>query len=258
MHIYLYDKTFDGLLTAVFDAYSRNIFPDYLMTESDQPPLFAEEVYTVHTEDKKSERVWKSMQKKVSAGACRMIQAVWLSEEPDSDLLLFRFIRKNIDSPTSIETNFGDNDVLTMVKLAKSVNQEAERIRQFVRFQKTADNIFFAPIDPKYNALPLAIDYFHSRFSNQEWVIYDTRRKYGYHYDLKKVNVFTFDKEDPVLLSGKLHPEQMAENEAMFQDFWKSYIKTLTIRERLNPKLQRQHMPVRFWKYLTEKQDYNQ
>jgi probable DNA metabolism protein len=46
----------------------------------------------------------------------------------------------------------------------------------------------------------------------------------------------------------------MAENEVMFQDFWKSYIRSLTIRERLNPKLQRQHMPVRFWKFLTEKQ----
>ena len=26
--VYIYDKTFDGLLTAVFDAYFRKTFPD--------------------------------------------------------------------------------------------------------------------------------------------------------------------------------------------------------------------------------------
>ena len=32
MIIFVYDKTFEGLLTAVFDAYSRRTFPDLLVT----------------------------------------------------------------------------------------------------------------------------------------------------------------------------------------------------------------------------------
>ena len=35
MNVYLYDKTFDGLLTAVFDAYFRKTFPDALLSEGD-------------------------------------------------------------------------------------------------------------------------------------------------------------------------------------------------------------------------------
>jgi len=35
---------------------------------------------------------------------------------------------------------------------------------------------------------------------------------------------------------------------------WKEYFKTIAIKERINPKLHRQHLPVRFWKYMTEKQ----
>ena len=31
MIIFVYDKTFEGLLTAVFDAYSRRTFPDLLL-----------------------------------------------------------------------------------------------------------------------------------------------------------------------------------------------------------------------------------
>jgi probable DNA metabolism protein len=254
MVVYCYDKTFEGLLSCVFDAYSRRVFPDALLSQGATQPLFTSEVHTVLTDEAHASRVWKGIEKKLSAGACRMIRAVWLSEEPNSDFLLFRFIRRNFDSLVSIETDFGDQDVLAVMKLAKAVNQEAERVRQFVRFQKTSDGIYFAPIEPKYNALPLAVEYFHSRFSDQEWVVYDTKRQYGYHFDLKIVELFTFDGEISLSQSGKLKTEQMSENEALFQDFWKSYIQTLTIRERMNPKLQRQHMPVRFWKYLTEKQ----
>ena len=43
MIIFVYDKTFEGLLTAVFDAYSRRTFPDLLVTEGEPFPLFYDE-----------------------------------------------------------------------------------------------------------------------------------------------------------------------------------------------------------------------
>ena len=45
----------------------------------------------------------------------------------------------------------------------------------------------------------------------------------------------------------------MAEDEQLFQQLWRTYFKTIAIKERINPKLHRQNLPVRFWKYLTEK-----
>ena len=44
-----------------------------------------------------------------------------------------------------------------------------------------------------------------------------------------------------------------AEDEQLFQQLWRTYFKTIAIKERINPKLHRQNLPVRFWKYLTEK-----
>ena len=49
--VYIYDKTFDGLLTAVFDAYFRKTFPDALLSEGDALPLFCDELHTVVTEE---------------------------------------------------------------------------------------------------------------------------------------------------------------------------------------------------------------
>ena len=51
MNVYIYDKTFDGLLTAVFDAYFRKTFPDFLLSEGDALPLFYDELHTVVTDE---------------------------------------------------------------------------------------------------------------------------------------------------------------------------------------------------------------
>ena len=66
MIIFVYDKTFEGLLTAVFDAYSRRTFPDLLVTEGEPFPLFYDEAIRIYTDDRKAERVWKGLEKKIS------------------------------------------------------------------------------------------------------------------------------------------------------------------------------------------------
>lgn len=253
MLVFFYDKSFEGLLTAIFDAYNRKSFPDKLMGIGEIAPLFLSEEYLVITDENKSTRVWTALEKKLSKGCCNMLCHVWLSENPGCDELLFRFIQKVIDNQQSIETNFADIDVLQIHQVAKKVAHERHYLEQFVRFQKSKDDIFFSAISPEYNALPLAIAHFKDRFADQKWIIYDLKRKYGYYYDLQNCSEITLDS-DQQLLDGKLDETMMADDEKGFQELWKSYFKSMTIKERINLKLQRQHMPKRFWKYLTEKQ----
>ena len=253
MVIFRYDKTFEGLLTAVFDAYNRNTFPEKLLRFDDIEPLFVTETYTVLTQEDKSTRVWKGLEKKTERNVLNMLTYVWLSELPGSDELLFRYIRKTFDSKVDISTNFADQDVIQVHKTAKKVSTEKHRMIELVRFQKAADDIFFAPISPDHNCLPLTISHFRDRFADQKWIIYDTRRDYGFFYDLKTVTEMTLDTTE-LFPEGKLNEQLMAEEEQLFQKLWKTYFKSLTIKERINLKLQRQHLPKRYWKYLTEKQ----
>ena len=253
MLVFYYDHTFEGLLTAIFDAYSRKTFPDYLYEEGAPVPLFVDETYTVVTESTKANRVWAGLQKKMTKNACNMLYYAWLAEQVETDNLLIRFIRKAFDSPVSIETNFADPDVLGVKQIAQKVSHERTYLMEFVRFQKAADGIYFAPVSPKYNALPLAIAHFKDRFADQKWLIYDVRRRYGYYYDCKTVDEVTFE-DDAHLLQGKLDESLLAADEKQFQSMWKDYFKAMTIRERINPKLHRRNLPPRFWKFLTEKQ----
>lgn len=253
MQVFRYDRSFDGLLTAVFDAFNRKVFPEILIAEGDIEPLFATDIFDVVTDAEKSKRVWTGLKKKLMSVSRNMLGYVWLSEEEGSDMVIFRYIRKVFESQHSIEMNFADDDVLALRNIAKRVNTEKHRMVEFVRFQKAADNLYFAAIAPDTNCLPLITSHFKERFADQQWIIYDTGRNYGFHYDLKNITEVTFDN-DLLFSEGRLDEKLMAEDEKLFQKMWKAYFKSLTIKERINPKLQRQHLPQRYWKYLTEMQ----
>ena len=254
MTIFIYDKTFEGLLTCIFDAYFKKSFPDSLLSEKDSLPLFYDELITIYTDNEKSSRVWICLQHKLSQLALSCLAACWLSELPNIDIVMFRYIHKVIDAKQSIELNFGDPDVLEISKIGRKVGQEKGRIIQFLRFQKTIDGIYFAAIEPLYNVLSLVIEHLKRRFKDQKWLIYDMKRNYGYYYDLFEVKEITFDNlKDTQFISGLLNENIMDKDEKLFQQLWKEYFKAATIQERINPKLHRQNMPVRFWKYLIEK-----
>ena len=173
MTVFLYDHTFEGLLTALFDAYARKTFPEALLTAGEPLPLFCDEVHTVVTDPEKSERVWKALRKKLSAAGLASVTGCWLSELPEAPMLLMRYLRKVFDSPRNIETHYADPDVLAVWQLGRKVSGERMRVLQFMRFQKTADGTYFGIMEPLYNVLSLTVRHFRDRFADQPWIIYD-------------------------------------------------------------------------------------
>ena len=63
MVVFTYDKTFEGLLTALFEAYYYKIFPDLLWAEQEPLPLFYDRVIPVYTDEEKSKRVWQGLRR---------------------------------------------------------------------------------------------------------------------------------------------------------------------------------------------------
>lgn len=255
MRVFLYDQSFEGLLTCVFEAYAQHCFPDQLIAEGEVLPMFVDEQMTIVTDRQKAERVWKGLEKHLSPSAMTLLTNVWLSELPEVANMLFRYIRKTFDAGKSIETNFADPDVLALSQIFKKVRYERLHLMQFIRFQKTVDGTYFAAIEPQFNTLPLAITHFQDRFNDQPWLIYDTKRRYGYYYDLKTVELVTFeDQQMEHLVTGKLQESMIDKDEKLFQDLWRTYFKAIAIKERWNPRKHRKDLPFRYWKYLTEKQ----
>lgn len=250
MILFQYDETFEGLLTAVFDAYARRTFPDRLLGAHEPLPLFYDEAFRVVTDEVKANRVWLGLKKRLSRAALAVVSTTWLSEQAGD--LLFRYIHLAFDQPR-IELNFGDPTVLAVTKLWKQVCSERNRVNQFLRFQKAADGTYFSAVAPLYNVLPLTIPHLLDRFADQRWLIYDLKRNYGYYYDGTKAEEVTFPESAPHLRDGLLDPSIMDKDERLFQALWRTYFHSTAIRERLNPRLHRQNMPARFWPYMPEK-----
>ncbi len=257
MQIYSYDKTFEGFLTLVFEAYETKCFPQRIVDfRSVQNSIFAPS-FRVHTQEEKAKRVYNSLKARLHKNSFNMIYHVFLSEIDNCEMLLLQYIRLVFDSKERIEADFRNETVLQLLKNERKIVREALRIQMFIRFQKTIDDLYFAPFDPQYNVLPLVIPHFKDRFSDQKWIIYDTRRNYGFYYNLKDCTEMTLDSQGVDLSSGKVKNELLAKEEMELQRLWKSYFDNIAIKERCNLKLHVQFLPKRFWKYLPEKHRTN-
>jgi probable DNA metabolism protein len=95
--------------------------------------------------------------------------------------------------------------------------------------------------------LPLIGDHFASRFADQAWIIYDTQRHYGLLFDGTETRRVAMD--DAAAAAGVSE----ACGEALCQALWRRYYAAVNIAGRRNPRLHRQKLPRRYWRFLTEK-----
>lgn len=258
MIVFSYDNTFEGLLCAVYDAYTLRLFPGALADKGETSRLLASRSHAVLTERAHYERVERGLRKKLSPRAFRHLQYAWLSEEAGAGMALFTYIRKVFDHHRSVENDHADPDIFAVERLARKVGKEAQHLLGFVRFQKTADGKYAATISPKHNVLPLLLRHFASRFAEQTWLIYDMKREYGVLCDSREFREVFLGREQTLELlknSGRLPASELDSEELLVQDMWKAYFSAVSIQERRNPRLQARCMPRRFWEYLTEKQN---
>lgn len=251
--ILIYDGSFNGFLTCVFKAFDERIQIADIQKNSDvQRGLFSE-TEIVFTEMDKAKRVWSGIEKKSNI-AIKNIYFTFLSETKNRELLLYRYIQKLFSKSEFMHLNFSDDTVLRISQLAKSVGREKHRMEAFVRFQLTKDSIYFANIEPDFDVLPLISKHFRSRYADQQWLIYDVKRKYGLFYDLNSVEIITLDLNE-------IHTNSINKSSAFtkaeydYQDLWNNYFKSTNIKSRINLKLHNQHVPKRYWKYLSEKKE---
>ena len=239
-----YDATFEGFLTAIFQAYEEqievvNIVPEF----RHQSDFFAEAVHVI-SDTKKADRVWKALSKFPTFR--HNVYRSFLSEIEGNELIVYKAIKYIL--ATKNEKDYGHPDVLRTAQVTKMVGREKHRMEAFVRFQLTNDGIYFANVEPDFNVLPLIAKHFKNRYADQQWIIYDLKRNYGLFYDLKKLEVMQID-----FGKNALNGKSFTEEEHAYSVLWKDYFTSTNIKSRINIKLHTRHVPKRYWKYLNEK-----
>ncbi len=248
-----YDGTWYGLLTAVFDAYSKkwNVNGFAVINRESQSDFFAEKVIVV-TDEAKAQRVWLGLKKKIPKENCIQLYRCYLSEIPGIELTIFSCIKFYFSGFDSPHLAYGNPDVLKINQTSKMVYREKHRMEAFVRFQRTADDLYYAGIEPDFNVIPLLNEHFAERYADQNWLIYDIKRKYGIYYDQDKVEEITLDFSNEAGAKTSVK-DVFHDSETLYQELWQNYFKNVNIPSRRNIKLHVQHVPKRYWKHLIEK-----
>lgn len=252
MNIFVYDGTFEGLLTSIFESCELGLEPNKIeRSDKRQASLFSNDI-KVATKTDKAKRVWYALKKKTSGKTCQKVYRAFLSEVNDVEIIIYKFILYCLRGPKDAEMNFGNENVLQIDQLSRRVGREAHYAIMFIRMQETEGGFYAARFEPKYDIFPLIIKHFTDRYRNQKWLLYDTKRNYGYLYDSVKTNRVEL-QDSRFKNNNSAWKVNAGSEERAFQNMWAEYCNSVTIEERKNPKLQMQHMPKRFWKYLPEK-----
>ncbi len=253
--ILLYDGTFDGFLCAIFIVYEQKLRHPCIRKESQTNNQLFTITEKVITEENKAKRVWVGFQQKTNPNEQRDFFKAFLSEIKGVENTLLNYIQYVFKNKPNKNTNYSNPDILKINQVAKMVNREKHRMEAFVRFELIQSDIYVATVSPDFNVLPLIINHFKDRYADQKWLIYDTSRKYGIYYNLTSVEVITF--ENPNDITPRNIKNKHLTNEIEFQKLWNTYFKNVNIVSRKNTKLHQQHIPKRYWKYLTEKNNIN-
>ncbi len=244
---YVYDRSFDGLLTVIFEALARRETPRAIRSgEETQLQLF-DDAIVIATDPEKAARVWQGLGKGLGEKRRRRCLHAFLSGAVGIEMSILCYVQRAFDREEEAECSDPIDVLLALRQASSCVRREAHRMRGLVRFEELARDIFVALIAPRYDVLPLIRRHFEQRYATQNWIIYDTQRGYGLFWDTMKTREVRVP--DMPIGSNALG----GGCEGRYPDLWKTYFRSLTIPERRNPKLHLRQLPRSYWAYLPEK-----
>ena len=247
----VYDGTFEGLLTAVYEIYERKLTQVKMERGESYTSAIFENLVKVMTDNIRAERVLSGLRQKLSPNGVQRLYIAHLAGIENDDDTIVGFIRYVFDTDQNIEDDYGNRYVLRVSEIVGMMRREKHRMEAFVRFQKLKDETFYSAIQPDFNVLPLLIKHFKNRYADQKWIIYDIKRNYGLYYNLHDTEFISLE------FSSVKNPGNVVtafnEDEEIYQHLWKNYFTSVNIPARKNTKLHLRHIPKRYWKHLTEK-----
>ncbi|HSJ68877.1 MAG TPA: TIGR03915 family putative DNA repair protein [Anditalea sp.] len=253
MTFLIYDGTFEGLLTVIYDVYALKISDPKITSNLHGANLLFSKEWRINSDEEKATRVSKKITKILGKEGLHTLWKATLTELPGTEDTVFGVVKYALQSNKNILGDFGHPDVLALQELLKKLGRERHRMTAFVRFELAQDSVYYATIEPDFDVLPLIADHFKKRYADQRWLIFDTKRNYGIFYDLHRVITVEVHQSEQNNSPSVMQLE-WDETEKEFQNLWKNYFKSTNIASRKNSTLHLQHVPKRYWKYLIEKQ----
>jgi len=244
--ILIYDGSFEGFLSAVFDAYTLKIQPLDIVSSSDEIQMSLDaEYHTVETTDEKADRLMAGIDK-IGGEFPRQVIYAFMSWESGREMAVYRYIVLGFKIKEKIFEQYTDDVVLKVKNLCGQTGTEKYRWRGYLRFSELENKLLYAEMSPKHNVLALIMPHFTRRMGHRPFLVHDLTYHQVGIYDMQEWYVRS---SEDITLPG-LHA-----GETNIRYLWKHFYDTTAVEWRTNEKRRGQMIPKRYRKHLTELQE---
>ncbi len=240
---YVYDGTFEGLLSMVFDCYIKKVIPLRIVSKNRLEINFLDTIEEIKTDNIKAKRIFDGIHKSISYNTLYNSYYAFLSDGNDKELNILKYILNGFVIGPKIDTMLSLDFVFAVCSMRKRMLGEAHRFKGLLRFSEIGNNLFYASIHPDNNIIENLGQHFIRRLPTQNFIIHDKNRNIAFLYNTKEYKIID---------SSLLTVPDISENEKKYQELWTIFFKTIAIKERTNSKLQMQYMPKKYWEDLME------
>lgn len=239
MKIYICERTLHSFFTAVYYGFNEQCV---ITSENNvQLPLGSQTV-SVKAESDKAALVRKRICS-YDKSAVNDVVNVLRSCDPKKEQVAFEYVRRLVAEKTPVLNAFNFPEVVAFNNILYKINGEVHRIKGLLRFMESAGGAFYAPYSPDNDITELLMPHFAARYGSERFVIHDVKRKIAGIYNGREC-ILGHMEETEIYIS---------ENQTAFERLWKKYYAAVNIKERPHEKQMRGSMPVRYWKFLPEK-----
>lgn len=239
--IYLYDGTYEGLLTCVYESvYGREVPADIVPEDDAEPTLFCTRY--IETDLEHAQRVHRSLARKIAPAAERLVLDTFFSCAEGKERKILRFLLFAYRTGEAAVRMRAHEYVAPLYEAQRALLNETHLLLGFLRFSEY-DGVLVARIRPKNYVLPYLRAHFCARFANETFLIYDQTHKAALVWQDKRARIVTLDAlETP--------PE--SDEELSFRRMWRTFSDTIAIALRENPRCRMTHCPKRYWSEMWE------
>ncbi|MCT7521406.1 TIGR03915 family putative DNA repair protein [Aliarcobacter cryaerophilus] len=239
--ILLYDGTFEGFLSLVYEVYYKKLKPIKIYKTLPNEMIF-EEILELKTSKDNAIKVLTAIKTKFPKELIQRILNIFMCDSKEFEMALLEYIVIGFKDSKQLY-NINNSCVFYLNNLEKELFRVTHKLTGFIRFEELEDKTLYAKIESKFNVVYFLGKHFLKRFNNQNFIIHDINRKLAFvkmQNDFSVQEVAFFDEPN------------YSSNEEKFQKLWKSFFSGVTINERTNLKLQTQMVPLLYRTYMSE------
>ncbi len=243
----IYNGTFINLLSTIKYLLKNNIKPEKIVEEGKYTLNLFEYLYKPDVTDDPT--LIKSINN-ISFQILKIIHYVFLSNNLDKELILYYFILNTLIYKEKVIYHRNLSCVNKALNISHHVSSEAHKLKGFTRFKMINHKFLYAEISPNNNVLEILSKHFAKRLTNELWIIKDTKRNILSIYDKKNYKIYSANEI-------KIFELENINNDTYYENLWKTFFQTISIKERKNTKRQIGFMPKKYWQNMIEMEDYN-